>query len=311
MVFRMALKDNKSFSKIIIESLQSRYKRSDLYDPEYPMVMDFLRETRPLINRKFTTDFRKSISGETPLNFLLKFTNPGAVGLRNRYIENILQNQPQFAVILPRIIEKQAEIKKRLNKRYVNQSNKYITNQERLARLKAGPAENSLRIKKDRTRLKNITKSIVDNRYSTGVFVSKHSGDVHRINEGIHYLDTHEYGHFGFKFVYDDALQNVMENYSSQQIEFGKKRAEEQYANLSDGDKAIIGQTQEQHRADVIAAQQIADPNLSQRDNAILGGASGAAAASTPVAGYDVPPQNVQPKANTTPVQNMYSMDNK
>ena len=216
----------------------------------------------------------------------------------------MLLNDPKYKDgIGPKIIEKKDKLYNRLREqRLYNKKLKYLEREDRIDEIQSN--------KKDRTRLKNITKSIVDDRYSTGVFVSKHSGDVHRLNEGIHYLDTHEYGHFGFKFVYDDALENVMENFNRQQIEFGKKRAAEQYANLSDRDKSIVGQTPEQRRADVIAAQQIADPNLSQRDNAILGGASGAAAASTP-RGYEPPPQNIQPKANTTPVQNMYSMDDK
>ena len=301
MVFRMAMVDNKAIRNIILEVLQDRYKNSDLYDPEYPVVMDFLRETRPIVQREFTTLLRKSISGEKPLSFILQFRYGET---RNHYLEQVLLNDPKYKNgIGPKIIEKKEKLYNRLREqRLYNKKLKYLEREDRIDEIQSN--------KKDRTRLKNITKSIVDDRYSTGVFVSKHSGDVHRLNEGIHYLDTHEYGHFGFKFVYDDALENVMENFNRQQIEFGKKRAAEQYANLSDRDKAIVGQTQEQHRADVIAAQQIADPNLSQRDNAILGGASGAAAASTP-RGYEPPPQNVQPKANTTPVQNMYSMDDK
>ncbi len=291
-VLRMAIRDNKSFQRIIVESLQDRYKKSDLYDKNYPFVMDYLKEERPIVTRQFTTDLRKSISGETPLNFLLKFVTPTT----NNYIENILTTQPKFAPYLPLILEKKEQIQLRLQKRFTKQHNKYISHQQKLAEIKSN--------KTDRTRLKEITTAIADNRYNNGIFVAKHSGDLHRINEGIHYLSTHEYGTHGFKYIYSDATKNVLESYNQQQIKLAEQKTAEQNAHLADYEKLIVGQTQEEHQQEVIEQQQITDPNLSARENAILGGASGAAAASTQPRGYEPPQPN-----ESTPIQNTYSMD--
>ncbi len=269
-VLRMVINDNDSVQKILIKSFQFRYEQSELYNDEYPFVMDFLREERPFVTRQFTTDLRKSISGEDPLKFALKFIQPAVT--TNHYIEHILFNQPKFQPLLSLIVDQKIKIQTLLSQRYVNQQQKYLTRQEQIANFKAN--------KKDRTQLKEILKQIADNRYTSGVFVQRHSGDLHRINQALHYFDNHEYGHFGFKYVHKDAIVNVLESYNQQQIENAEQKMEDQSSQLTEREEAIVGQTQEQYEQEVINQQQIADPNLSARENAILGGASGAAAAS-------------------------------
>eukprot|EP00918_Siedleckia_nematoides_P098262 GHVU01215090.1.p1 GENE.GHVU01215090.1~~GHVU01215090.1.p1 ORF type:complete len:466 (-),score=76.76 GHVU01215090.1:1372-2574(-) len=294
-VMRMVIEDNNSVQKILVETMQNRYKESDLYNSEYPFVMDFLREERPVVTRQFTTDLRKSISGETPLNFLLKFIQPTST---NHYIENILLNQPKFAELLPSLLEKKRKIQTILLKRYTKQSDKYALHQEKLAEFKAN--------KKDRTTLKQITKEIADSRYTNGIFVQHHSGDLHRINQTLYYLDNHQYGHFGFKYVHEDAIVNVLEDYNEQQIALAEYKASEQNQHLTDYEKLIVGQTPEEHKQQTIEQQQIADPNLSARENAILGGASGAAAASTPPRGKSLhqPMLHHQEKHNECQIKN-------
>ena len=288
-VMRMVISDNKSVQNIVVKSLQFRYEQSELYNSEYPFVMDFLREERPLVTRQFTTDLRKSISGEEPLKFLLKFIQPAVT--TNHYIEHILINQPKFASVLPLILEQKEKIQMLLAQRYINQQQKYLTRQEQIANFKAN--------QKDRTQLKELTKQIVDSRYTSGVFVQHHSGDLHRVNQLLHYLDNNEYGHFGFKYVHEDAIINVLESYNEQQVENAEKKMEEQSTQLTPQEAAIVGQSKEEYKQQVIAQQQIDDPNLTPQENAILGGASGAAAASGQTSGYigNIPTPNT-PTAN-------------
>ena len=115
------------------------------------------------------------------------------------------------------------------------------------------------------------------------------------MNQALHYLENHEYGHFGFKYAHKDAIVNVLESYNEQQIENAEQIMEEQSSQLTPQEAAIVGQSKEEYKQQVIAQQQIADPNLTPQENAILGGASGAAAASGQTSGYmgNVPTANV------------------
>ena len=223
MVFRDYIYTNKSVQKLIVESLQNRYKRSEFYDPDEPYVMNYIRNERPIVTRQFQTHLRKKLNGSNPYAFMNNFTE--MINMPNSKIGAALDHHKNLRDALLSVQHKIYE--KTYEKQII-----YETRQNKIQDFKDG--------RKDRSRLKSVLKTIAEHRIGTGVFIESHPGDIQRVNNAIHYLDTHDMGPHYAQFVYDDKIQEVLESYNEQQMEHAQGVMDDNN-ELSQREQAIVG----------------------------------------------------------------------